>query len=244
MSAHRRIPPFALLVLTSFLLHAQTPAGVSGHWEGVIHAPGMDIVIEVDLAPDAAGKLAGTFSNPARNVRAFPLANVEADGTSVTFAIPAATGGGTFSGTLAPDGKSMKGTFATKGPDAQPLDLPFELTHAGPAKIDAPAKSSAIGKDLEGRWSGALEVEGTTRQIGLSLVNHADGTATGVVISGEGIEVPITVIAQKGSSVTLDVKNIGGSYAGTLGNGGAELVGTWTQGPFSAPLTFRRVKGK
>ena len=204
----------------------------SGHWEGSIHTPATDVLIEVDLARDAAGALAGTFGNAAQNVHGFPLSNVAANGTSVAFEIKA-NGGGVFHGTVSADGKSMTGTFATRG-----TELPFALTRLGDAKIAPPPRSPAIAKELEGKWSGTLDVEGTTRQVGLKLRNDSDGTSTGVIVTNEGVEVPITGIAQKGTSVTLEVKNVGGTWAGTLKDG--ELAGTWTQGPFTGPLAFRR----
>ena len=63
----------------------------------------------------------------------------------------------------------------------------------------------------------------------------------------EGLEIPIATITQKASSVTLDVKAVGGSYSGALNAERTELVGTLTQGPASLPLTLRRaaaVEGK
>jgi hypothetical protein len=93
---------------------------------------------------------------------------------------------------------------------------------------------------LEGSWTGTLEANGKQLRIGLKMSNHPDGTATGAVISSEEVEIPITRITSDGASLKLDIKNVGGSYVGKLNEGGTELVGTWTQGPFVAPLTFRR----
>ena len=225
---------FAALLLSSI-----ASVDPSGHWEGTIRAPEMEVSIEADLFRNANRELAGTFANLTRNVKAIPLSNVAVEGSTVTFEIKA-NGGGTFRGALGADGKTMTGTFTTSGPSSETFELPFSLTRTGEARIEAPAKSAPISKDLEGTWSGTLEVEGKPRQVGLKLSNHADGTSTGAVISGEGMQIPITTILQEGASVTLDVKNIGGSYAGTLKAEGKELVGTWTQGPFVGPLTFRR----
>ena len=75
----------------------------------------------------------------------------------------------------------------------------------------------------------------------LTMANQPDGTATGSFVNvDEGLEIPITTITQKASSLTLDVKAVGGSYSGVLNPEGTELVGTWTQGPAVLPLTFRR----
>ncbi|HEV8579586.1 MAG TPA: hypothetical protein VGX68_10955 [Thermoanaerobaculia bacterium] len=216
---------FAILLLASTV---SLPLS-TGHWDGVIHGP-MDVVIAVDLTAKADGQLAGTFDNAAQNLHFLPLSNVAVDGTALTFEIKG-HGGGTFRGTL--DGPSMKGTFSM-----QDAELPFELTRSGEAKIEPVVKSAAVGKELEGKWSGTLDVNGTSLRVGLILSNGADGAASGSLISSEGVEIPITLIAQKGSSVTLDVKRIGGAYTGALQ--GTELTGTWTQGTFAAPVTFRR----
>jgi hypothetical protein len=214
---------FAILLLAS----AVSLPLPTGHWEGVIHGP-MDVVIAVDLTANADGLLAGTLDNTTQNIHFLPLSNVAVDGAALTFEIK---GHGTFHGTFS--GPSMKGTFSM-----QDAELPFELTRSGEAKIEPVVKSAAISNELEGKWSGTLDVNGSARRVGLVLSNGADGTASGSVISSEGVEIPITLIAQKGSSVTLDVKRIDGTYAGALQ--GAELTGTWTQGTFTAPLTFRR----
>jgi len=229
----------ALVFLAVSTMRAQTAVDPSGHWEGLIHVPAMDVIIEVDLAKNASGQIEGTFSNAADNVRGFPLSNVKVDGTSITFAIKA-TGGGAFHANLSTDAKSMKGTFTTHGPDSKTVDLPFDLKRSGDARIEAASKSPAISKDLEGQWTGTIDVDGTPHRVGLKLVNHPDATATGLVISREGTEIPIKLITQKGSSVTLDLKNVGASYVGTLNAGATELAGTWTQGSFTAPLTFER----
>ncbi|HEV7764737.1 MAG TPA: hypothetical protein VGQ76_07040 [Thermoanaerobaculia bacterium] len=228
---------FTALLLSGALLHAQSSPDVSGHWDGVIQAPQMDVAIAVDLARDATGALTGTFDSPARQVRAFPLANITASGTSVAFEIKA-NGGGTFRGTITPDGKSVSGTFAMAGPDGQSMEIPFQLTRTRDAVVEAAPKSPAIAKNLEGKWTGTIVVEETQKPIELHLSNHADGTSTGVLKTNDGVEVPIWRIAQTESGVRLEVRMVGGSWEGKLE--GDALVGTWTQGAFTAPLTFRR----
>jgi hypothetical protein len=219
---------FAILLLASTLSQPLP----TGHWDGVIHGP-MDIVIAVDLTANADGQLAGTFDNAAQNIHFLPLSNVAVHGTTLTFEIEG-HGGGTFRGTLG--GPSLQGKFSM-----QDQELPFELKRTGEAKSEPVVKSAAVSKDLEGKWSGTLDVNGTVRRVGLILSNGADGTASGSMVSSEGVKIPITLIAQQGSSVTLDVKRVGGTYTGTFE--GTELTGTWTQGTFAAPVTFRRVPG-
>jgi hypothetical protein len=235
MISLQRISLFAFALICAISLHAQ-PVDATGHWEGAVRAPEMDVSIQVDFSTNA-GALAGTFSNVTAKVRQLPLADVALDGATVTFTIKA-EGGGTFRGDV--DGKSIRGTFTTRGHDGNAIEFPFDLTRTGDAQITTVPTSAPITKELEGRWSGSLEVEGKSRDVGLKLLNHENGTSTGFVVS-QGLEIAITHIEQKEANVKIDVANVGGSFAGTMNAEGTEITGTWTQGTFQAPLTFRRV---
>ncbi|HYS52365.1 MAG TPA: hypothetical protein VER58_01210 [Thermoanaerobaculia bacterium] len=220
------------MLLLSFFL-AFSLCAQSGHWEGTIRAAEKDVKIEFDLT-----KNGGTFNLPARNLKALPLSNVVVHDGKVTFEIKGA-GGGTFEGTLSADGQSIEGTFAMRGPDpSQSMEMPFSLKRTGDARIEEAPKSAPIGKELEGKWSGTLEVEGKQKQVGITLTNYPDGSSTGTLTS-DGMQIAINTIVQKGNSITLDVKNVGGSYSGTLQDDGT-IAGTWTQPPFVGPLDFKR----
>jgi len=219
-------------LVLSFFIAVSLFAQAEGHWEGTIHAAEKDVKIEFDLT-----KNAGTFNLPARNLKALPLANLAVNGNKVTFEIKGA-GGGTFDGTLSADGQSIEGTFAMRGPES--MEIPFTLHRTGDARIEAAPKSAPIGKELEGKWTGTLDVQGQQKQVGLTLTNHPDGSSTGSLTASDGLEVAIATIVQKGNSLTLDVKNVGGSYSGTLKDDGT-IAGTWTQPPFVGPLNFQRV---
>jgi hypothetical protein len=234
----------ALLLAPAPSLLAQTAVDPSGHWEGVVHAPNMEVTIAVDLGRNGKGELAGTFDNPAQHLKGLPLSNVAVDGRSLTFQVKgSAPGERVFKGALAADGKTMSGDYAQGG-----LTMPFNLTRTGGPRIEAAASSAPIGKELEGAWHGTLDVNGIQRRLVLTMANHPDGTATGNFVNvEEGLEIPITTITQKASSVTLDVKTVGVSYTGALNPDGTELAGTLTQGSAVLPLTFQRtaaIEGK
>jgi hypothetical protein len=211
---------------------AQAP-GASGHWTGMLDTPAQTIDLEVDLQPGTPPAWVGTISIPAQNLKAFPL-TVDVQGTSVSFVMANVPGTPTFKGTLAADGATITGDFSQGGGS-----LPLKLTRKGDAVIRPAAKSTVIGKDLEGTWSGTLAVGGRTLRLTLKLANGADA-ATGSIISVDqgGAEIPITTITQAGSHLTLELPAIAGSYSGDLKDG--VLVGTWSQGPGSAPLEFTR----
>jgi hypothetical protein len=210
---------------------SQTTAGPSGHWVGTMTGPGIEI--EIDLAPKG-DVWRGTMSIPAQGIKGVPLSELTVKGTAVSFIIKGAPGDPAFSGTLAPDGKTISGTF-TQGGGATPLALAWK----GEPKFEVPQKSTAITKDLEGSWEGSIDLKGTMLRLALKLANGANG-ATGAIISLDqgNVEIPISTVTQDGSRLKLLVTMISGTYDGELKGG--ELAGTWNQGALSVPLVFKR----
>lgn len=223
----------AVLLLVPPLFGQSTPG--SGHWEGVIQLPDNEVAIEVDLAKTNEGWV-GTLKSSQQKMKA-PLEKIAAKENSVSFAIKGVPGNPAFQGTLSADGKSISGNF-TQGERS----FTFKLTRTGDAKIEAPAKSTPVSKEFEGRWEGTLDVGERQLKLALKLANQPDGTAAGSIISVDqgGAEIPITTITQKGSNLKLDIEMIGGSYTGDLNKEGTELSGQWSQGPGTFPLTFKR----
>ena len=226
----------ALLFLPAPSSFAQAAADPSGHWEGTVDVPNMPIQIGFDVARNAKGDLAGTFNQPAQNIKGLPLASVTVEGRSVTLVIKAGGGPSTFIGTLSEDGKKMAGTWS-QGDQG----FPFTVTRTGEAIFTPVPKSAAIGRELVGTWTGALEVGGRPMHVVLTMANQPDGTATGTIASpeGSGIEIAI-VMTQKGPNLTVDVPAVGASFVGTLNADATELAGTWTQVGLALPIVFKR----
>jgi hypothetical protein len=231
----------ALLVLDVSSLSAQSGTDLSGHWEGSIVAPDADVAVEIDVARNSNGEFTGTIRIPSQNLNGLPLSNFAVDGTSVSFQMKgSAAGERTFKGFLSTDGKSASGGYTLKTGFA----APFTLARLGEARFEAAVRNAPIGKEMEGTWNGTIDAGGVQRQLVLTLTNQPDGTASGSIINvDEGLEIPIAVITQKGSSLTLDVKAVGASYSGVLNTERTELAGTITQKQ-PAPLTFRRAAAK
>lgn len=230
----------ALLFLPAASLPAQTAGDPAGHWEGTVQAPDGELKIEIDLARNSKGQLAGIFAQPAKGVKGLPLSTVSVEGRSVRFVVKAGAEPGTFEGMLSADGKSLSGDVGYSG-----HSFPFSLKRTGDARIAPVPKSPRIGKELEGAWNGTLDAGERQMRLVLKMANQSDGTASGTIVSpdGSGVEIPIAM-AQKASHLAIDVPSVGASYVGVLNAAGTELAGTWTQGPAVLPLTFRRAPAK
>jgi len=235
-TGHRTLLVAAAVLGTTTFLRAQGPADPSGHWQGAIHVPNQEIAIEVDLTRNTAGDARGTFSGV--NIKGYPLSDIVIDGAALTFKLKV-DGGGAFSGKLSADGKVLSGEFTA---NAGGYILPFDLSRSGDARFEAPAKNPRIGKELEGTWSGTLEVNGAPMRILLKMANQADGSSTGSLVNlDQGtVDIPVSTITQTAANVTFDVKVVNGSFSGAVNAAGTELTGTWSQGTFSAALNFRR----
>ena len=239
MRSHRRTLLLGVLLLTPGLLtHAQSAADPSGHWEGTLKVPQMELKVEIDLARDSRGVVAGTFSQPAQGVKGLPLSSVAVEASAVRFVVKGGPEPATFDGALSEDGTSISGTVTQSG-----FTIPMNLTRTGDARIVPAPKSAPIAKELEGTWNGALEINGVPMRLVVRMVNQPDGTAAGTVVSpdGSGVEIPIAM-ARKGSSLTIEVPSVGASFVGLLNAAGMELAGTWTQQGGSLPLTLKLAK--
>lgn len=225
----------AALIVSSGVASSQTPAGPSGHWEGAIQVPGQELKIEIDLA-GAGEKWEGTITIPAQGLKGLPLSAIAVKGDSVSFAIPGIPGEPQFKGTLSKDAKTLSGDFMQGGGT-----VPFTIARTGEAKIERPPKSTPITKDLEGSWDAELDVDGKILRLVLKLSNQ-DGAGTGTLISVDqgGAQVPIAAVVQTGAHLKLVVPAVAGNYEGDLKD--AQLTGTWTQGPRTWPLVFKRGK--
>ena len=167
----------------------------------------------------------------------FPLSDIKVHEESVSFVLKGIPGHPEFTGTLSNEGKTFSGDFKQGGGT-----VPFSLTRTRDAKIEPAPKSTPVTKELEGSWEGALNVDGTTMRLLMKLTNDANAGATGTLVSLDqgNAEIPLGAVVQTGTKLKVLVPAVMGSYEGELKDG--QLIGTWTQGPRSLPLTLTRSK--
>src|SRR5947199_105730 len=89
------------------------------------------------------------------------------------------------------------------------VDPSCHWARTGDARIEPPARSAAIGRELEGTWNGTVNANGVHRTLVLTVANDGDGATASIMNVDEGLEIPVTAINQKASTVTLDVRAVG-----------------------------------
>ena len=190
------------------------------------------LAVSVELSTTAGGAWNGAITIPAQHVSAFPLSDITVKDAEVGFAMKGVPGDPMFDGKVAGEPR----TYGTDdaGRDEHALHAHVE----GRAEDEAPPKSTKIAGDFEGTWEGTLSVG--ANQLRLIVKWPTKARWPGAQWSrGPGWRgMPITQITQAGAGLTLVIGPISGRYEGELKAG--EIEGTWTQGPQSFPLVFKR----
>ena len=101
--------------------------------------------------------------------------------------------------------------------------------------------SLAFAQDVTGDWHGTLNVNGAELRLLLHISKNYDGSlkATLDSIDQNANGIPVTSAALRGSTLSLKVDAVQGSYQGKVNAAGSEISGAWTQGT-PLELTFHR----
>jgi hypothetical protein len=238
MSVSLRLAAIFMFLSTSLLEAAENMAG---RWEGSIQIPGQEFNLIVDLDQTNGKDWTGSIIIPGLGVKGAPLAEILVSDSGVSFAIKGAlaserTGQTRLKGHLTEAGQ-VSGDFLQAGNTA-----PFVLEKTGPPQVELPRKSTAISKDLEGEWKGDYEMSGYSRHVTLTLANHEPGAASAqlVVVGKRTTNAPVDLLTEEGGFLTIVSHEIGITYEGRFRKEAGEIKGTFTLGPFEAPLVLRR----
>lgn len=221
----------AAAIVGAAMLWAVSGLAQTGHWEGKIQIPEHELPITVDLARNAKGVWIGSMTVVGSSSVDVPLEKLAVDGTAVRFAA-ALPEKASFEAAFSADGETLAG----KASNAQGT-APFQLNRKSEADVKVPPPSSAMSKDFEGAWEGAIERNGNTVRVGLKLAAAADGAATATLIS-RNTEIPASTVIIDGKQLRLEVRAISGTYHGALA--ADEIKGDWSERGRQVPLTFKR----
>ena len=226
----------AVVVALLWVIGSGLPAAaqtVAGDWHGALTlTPTQALHLAVHLEKHADGTYSGTFVSLDQGPTQIALAEIVGRGETLSFTLPASQPG-TFSGKW--DAKSdawvgewKQGTFSA----------PLTLSPGGPPK--APVLTG-----LDGAWEAVLK---SPSGVVLHLVLHVRTSEAGTTATLDSIDqlaygITVNAIHRDGEAVAFEITAVGGRFAGALSADGKTLVGAWTQGGQTGPLTFSRRAG-
>jgi hypothetical protein len=222
----------AVAVLTLAVACIAQAQDAVGDWQGTLEAGGGELRIVLHITKAADGSLKATMDSPDQGIVGMPVDSLVLDGSRLKFAVTVVKG--SYEGNLK-NASFITGNWSQ--PKKMPLD--FKKTTTPLTLVHPPAPPS----DIDGAWEGILV---TPSQGQLHLVFHLKNTGDGMTATLDSPDQsfkgwPATSVSRKGSSIKIEMAQIGGSYQGKLNKDLSTINGDWTQGPNYA-LTLKRVK--
>ena len=233
----RQLIWFVLLSAAALTGYSAEP--LAARWEGSVQIPGNELIVVVDLAPDANGTWTGSITMPELNTKGLPLKDVVVNGSEASFATKSTGGRGleaTFKAHLSGSNK-LTGEFSEAGNTA-----PFELKQTGPPQVETLPRSTPIKKEIEGEWHGEFQLFGYPRKVTLKLANNGDkGSGAEFVVVGKRVNnLPVDLVTLENNLLTVHSHETGIVFEGRCSRDGKEIRGTFSQGPIDVPLTLHR----
>ena len=222
----------ALILVVSGAVGARAQS-VEGDWQGTIKAGGVELRVVVHVSRDDKGALKGTLDSPDQGANGIPVTSISVAESTLKFEVGAV--GGAYEGKVDSGATAITGMWSQLG-----RSIPLDLTRA-----QAAAAKNRVAKpsDIDGDWNGALAVQNSTLEIVLHITSYEDGMTAKMDVPAQGaMGLPATSISREGATVTFAMKQIGGSFSGTLDKDLTTISGTWGQLGMFQPLVLKRTK--
>jgi hypothetical protein len=207
---------------------------VAGDWQGslAIGAGIVRIVLHITKSPE--GTLKATMDSPDQGVLGLPVDSITLDGNKLKFTASGIKG--SYEGSVKSSGINgnwLQGQSKTEL-DFKKSTTPIKLVHP-----DAPPS------DIDGTWEGPVTVPSIEKQ--QHLVFRIKNTGDGLFGTFDDPEVgvkgyPIVAIVRKGSSIKIEVPQVGGEVSGKLNKDLSVISGDWNQTDHTYALTLKRSK--
>jgi hypothetical protein len=239
----RRTTVALLACFTASAAYAASPP--EGRWEGVIRIPGGDQPVVVDLAPTSPDGWMGSIILPGLGFKGAPLANIVVTGADASFDMGPALG----------DARSGPARFTVRSVSADAMSgelhqagnvAGLTLARTGPAQVESPVQSTAVGLDVAREWKGEFELTGYPRHVTLTLENHANAgaTATFVIVGKRTTELPVDLVIQDGDNLRIESRATQVVFEGRVFAQTGEIRGTIGLGSLELPVVLRSAGGK
>jgi len=204
----------------------------TGDWQGALNTGAGELRIVLHITKGADGTLKATLDSPDQGIVGMPVDSIQIDGNKLSFAVNVVKG--SYEGTV--KGSSISGNWA------QPRKMPLEFKKSTtPIKLE---HAAAPPSDIDGEWDGVVDVPSIAKE---HLSFHIKNSADGLVGSFDDPDMsvkgyPIVAIIRKGSSIKIEVPQVGGEVVGKLNKDLSVVSGDWNQTDHNYPLTLKRLK--
>jgi hypothetical protein len=214
----------------------QTAAGsasIIGDWSGSLNVGSATLRLVLHITAAKDGALTGTLDSLDQSIMGIPVNTVTLKDSKLALTID--TVHGTYEGTVKADGSGIEGTW-TQG---QPLTLNFTRGAAKGATAAKPAPPS----DIDGTWTGALDVNGNTLHILLKITNTADGLTAQVQSPDQSPAwLTASTVSRANGTLTATFSALQAEFSGKIATDLGTIDGTFSQGGGSLPLVLKRQK--
>jgi len=218
----------ALSLGAAAIAHAQS---IDGDWQGTLPANGSMVRVVLHVKADDRGGLTASLDSPDQGATGIRVASVSVANATLKFDVPAA--GAAFEGKIDSAAERIVGTWSQGGGSTS-------LTFARPPAASDKARVRKPS-EIDGDWEGALNVGGTILRLVLHVVTYEDGMSATLDSPDQNArDIPVTSITRTGAIVQFELRQLQGSYRGTLDAARTTLDGDWSQAGNSLPLIFKR----
>ncbi len=232
--------PLALTRYEKPRLSKAAIATLSGTWHGPLTIPGGGAVtFVVRFKTDSSGELQGTFAVPEQDGTETPLTEIEFAHENLSLKVPPA---GEFTAKYA--NGTLVGFLKVPSPAFPPAGLPVTLRKGEFAPPTYALKlTSEQFNPLSGKWQGTLQgktPQGQSFSLPLRLRFETNQQALYVAYidsPSQGANgIAVTEASVTGGKLRIQIESLHATYQADVS--GSRMVGQWSQGPVSIPLTF------
>jgi len=208
--------------------------GIEGDWQGTLKVSGTEMRLALHIAINNSDGYKATMDSLDQGTNGIPITSMSFKDSKMKFTVDSIQG--SYEGTADNAGAAISGTWVQSG---QPFPLDFKRA-TSPIKTEhKPAEPS----DIDGAWLGTVEVGAAKLRIVFHVANTEDGlTATMDSLDQDVKGIPATEVKRDGDSLTIEMKQLGGIFKGTINKDRTAIEGTWTQGGATRPFAMQRVK--
>jgi pimeloyl-ACP methyl ester carboxylesterase len=212
---------------------AASAQNLGGDWQGTLKVGEAELRLVLHITKAGDGSWKGTLDSVDQGANGIPVTSISLKESKLKFVVDEVKG--SYEGTVNAGATEISGTWT----QSQSLPLAFKRATTPVKTEHAPAKAS----DIDGAWMGTLDA-GAAK---LRVVFHITNTADGLIATMDSLDqdmkgLPVTKVTREGSSLKLELKQIGGVFEGTISKDLASVTGTWSQAGNNLPLQLKRVK--